>query len=212
MYTNFHEIFTYLKDLHKFVEMQNRRIQSMEMKIQELQKSLQELQQRPSTNIERIEYKFDQLKVETLEGTLNIGLTPNGETIEDFSVAQGKMNVPDIRNGQQNEHLQSFHENIQRDVIKYLDHDCHEFIKDLQLKANHQLDDSYREFIIDDIRNQIPERIHYYLKQQQAHLHSPEKANEVQRHTVDTVIKDIQNSIVTFLNNIPNEMKGGHKN
>ncbi|PPA72370.1 spore germination protein GerPC [Jeotgalibacillus proteolyticus] len=30
-----------------------------------------------SVHIEKIEYKFDQLKVETLEGTLSIGLTPS---------------------------------------------------------------------------------------------------------------------------------------
>ena len=34
-----------------------------------------------------LEYKFDQLKVETLEGTLNIGLNPTDlQGIEDFSV------------------------------------------------------------------------------------------------------------------------------
>ena len=34
-----------------------------------------------------MEYKFDQLKVETLEGTLNIGLNPSDlQGIEDFSV------------------------------------------------------------------------------------------------------------------------------
>ncbi|MFC4322322.1 spore germination protein GerPC [Litchfieldia salsa] len=210
MYTNFHEIFTYLRELHKYVERQNQRITTMERTIQELQRSLHDLSQRPSTTIERIEYKFDQLKVESLEGTLNIGLTPNGENIEDFSVAQGKMNVPEMRNAQPDEYLQSYHENIHKEVIQYLDNDCHEFIRNLEVQGNHNLDDSYREFIIDDIRNQIPERIHYYLKQQQANLHLPDKAKEVHHHTVDTVIKDIQNSIVTFLNNIPNEMKGGN--
>ena len=34
------------------------------------------LKEAPSTKIDRIEYKFDQLKIETLEGTLNIGLNP----------------------------------------------------------------------------------------------------------------------------------------
>ena len=34
-----------------------------------------------------LEYKFDQLKVETLEGTLNIGLNPSDlQGIEDFSI------------------------------------------------------------------------------------------------------------------------------
>ena len=38
-----------------------------------------------------MEYKFDQLKVETLEGTLNIGLNPSDlQGIEDFSVPGNK--------------------------------------------------------------------------------------------------------------------------
>ncbi|MBD8067593.1 spore germination protein GerPC [Bacillus sp. PS06] len=209
MYTGYHEIVTYLRELHKFVEMQNRRIHSLEQKIQELQNSVQELRQRPSTNIERIEYKFDQLKVETLEGTLNIGLTPNGENIEDFSVTQGNMNVPDMRNGQQNEEYHTLHDSIHTDVVDYLDHDCYEFIREVEQQANHKLDDSYRDFIIDDIRNQIPERINYYLKQQQPLLHSADRLEEMKTKTVRTVINDIQNSIVTFMNNMPNEMKGG---
>ena len=42
-----------------------------------------------------MEYKFDQLKVETLEGTLNIGLNPSDlQAIEDFSVPNGKGKGP----------------------------------------------------------------------------------------------------------------------
>ena len=59
----------------------------MQKKIQSLEKQVSEFQNRPPVHIDRMEYKFDQLKVETLEGTLNIGLNPSDlQGIEDFSV------------------------------------------------------------------------------------------------------------------------------
>ena len=59
----------------------------MQKKIQSLEKQVSEFTKSSSCSIERMEYKFDQLKVETLEGTLNIGLNPSDlQGIEDFSV------------------------------------------------------------------------------------------------------------------------------
>lgn len=58
-----------------------------------LAKIEQQLQERnqtsssPSTiHIEKIEYKFDQLKVETLEGTLSIGMSPSELTKHDVEI------------------------------------------------------------------------------------------------------------------------------
>ncbi|WP_078548232.1 spore germination protein GerPC [Litchfieldia alkalitelluris] len=210
MYGSYYEIIAYLNDLHKYVEFQNKRIEALEQQIKQFQRSIIELQQKPSTTIERIEYKFDQLKVETLEGTLNIGLNPmDGETIEDFSVAQGKMNVPDIRKSNPGEHVHPVVDSIQSEITNYLDNDCIEFIKKLEQDTNHPLEDSYREFIIDDISHQIPDRIKVYIQQQQGLLNSNERLQEIKENTIKKVIIDIQNSISSFFTNIPNEMKGG---
>ena len=45
-----------------------RRIRGLQKKIQSLEQTVSELQNRPPVHIDRMEYKFDQLKVETLEG------------------------------------------------------------------------------------------------------------------------------------------------
>jgi len=66
---------------------------SLSQQLQEQQKELRQLctevvalrarvqaaENRPMYNIERLEYQFDQLKVEKLDGTLNIGMSPPGE-------------------------------------------------------------------------------------------------------------------------------------
>lgn len=59
-------------------------------KVNDLSQELTTMRDTPKINVEKIEYKFDQLKVESLDGTLNIGLNPNSlkETIEDLAVEQ----------------------------------------------------------------------------------------------------------------------------
>jgi len=66
---------------------------SLSQQLQEQQKELRQLctevvalrarvqaaETRPMYNIEKLEYQFDQLKVEKLDGTLNIGMSPPGE-------------------------------------------------------------------------------------------------------------------------------------
>ncbi len=204
LYGDYNNLMTYLERLHKYVDHQTKRIAAMEAIIQRLQSEVTQLKQRPTTNIERIEYKFDQLKVETLEGTLNIGLTPNnGETIEDFSISQGNMNVPDVR--------QTFPilNDIENDVEEYLRNQCSEFIQRIENETNRSLDAQYREFIINDIRNQIPDRIHFYLQKNQGNIQNQEELHQV---IVKKVKEDIQNSIRAFMKNMPNEMKGGPSN
>ncbi|SDR90385.1 Spore germination protein GerPC [Paenibacillaceae bacterium GAS479] len=52
---------------------------------------LQELETKPSYTIEKLEYNFDQLKVEQLDGTLNIGMTaPSESQLQEF----GQMSLP----------------------------------------------------------------------------------------------------------------------
>lgn len=47
------------------------------------------IKDKPTTNIERIDYQFDQLKIERLEGTLNIGLNPSDpNSVQNFEVGQ----------------------------------------------------------------------------------------------------------------------------
>ncbi len=65
--------------------------------------------------MEKIEYKFDQLKVESLDGTLNIGLNPSNlkETIEDLAVEQN-VNVNSIKD------LTPYKERITKEIQAYI--------------------------------------------------------------------------------------------
>src|SRR5690606_9664981 len=65
-----------LDRLERLISHLQKKLDDTEDVIDQLQTELTELKEQKGVHIGRLEYKFDQLKVETLEGTLNIGLTP----------------------------------------------------------------------------------------------------------------------------------------
>ena len=73
MYPN-DNFYAILQRMQQSIEQQNHRIKMLEDMIDDLTDNYNELSKTPKTNIEKIEYKFDQLKIERLDGTLNIGL------------------------------------------------------------------------------------------------------------------------------------------
>ena len=88
------------------IQLQEQCIQNLEQKISMLQTEIEELKARPYTKIDNIEYKFDQLKVEKLNGTLNIGLNPfSKEAVEDFSVTGDKIQVNGEKKRRANERI-----------------------------------------------------------------------------------------------------------
>lgn len=76
----------YFQQLHAYLKWQTDQIRTMNHKIESLQKEQEDIKQQKGVRIDRIEYSFDQLKVERLEGTLNIGVTSDGvKSLEDFA-------------------------------------------------------------------------------------------------------------------------------
>lgn len=72
-------------------------INQLATEVHQLQYEISLLKNQRPVIVEKMEYKFDQLKVEKLEGTLNIGVTPNSlgnidelvtndQTIEDVPI------------------------------------------------------------------------------------------------------------------------------
>ena len=59
------------------LEAQDKRILQLEQELKRLTEEISLLKNKPPIHVDKIEYKFDQLKVESLDGTLNIGLNPS---------------------------------------------------------------------------------------------------------------------------------------
>ena len=72
-------------------QLQERQIAQLLLYLQDVENRLQQAENQPTYTIEKLEYNFDQLKVEQLDGTLNIGMTaPSEAQMQEF----GQVSVP----------------------------------------------------------------------------------------------------------------------
>ena len=183
-------------------------ITKLQTTIQELSKTVNELKmEKPTT----IQYKFDQLKIERLEGTLNIGLKPDGvsDQIEDFAVQNQGLHVDHERysmaENSDSETDRDLQKHILVEIQNNIDHYFNESIYNdlltIENKYNQNLDDAYRQFIINDIRRQIPSRVEYYL-----HVYSDRSPNQdtVIEQVLDKIHKDIHQALEMFIQQLPN--------
>lgn len=200
--TNY-EFYEYIRQLHMFVESQATKIKNLESLVQSLTSDINELKSKPTIQVEKIEYKFDQLKVETLEGTLNIGLNPNDlQAIEDFAV-EGKQAVGHPF-GPANQFQSTMR--IEESLLQNIDSEVVSIIQQYNQENQVNIEESYVAFIKDDIRKQLPNRIQFHLSQLPIEQRSNEQGHE--NRIIELIKTDIRTGIYTFLNNLPNEVKG----
>ncbi|WP_409253390.1 spore germination protein GerPC [Bacillus sp. SCS-153A] len=198
-YYSFQQLYQYIAD-------QNKRIQNLETIIQELQQEVSSLREKPSINVERIEYKFDQLKVETLEGTLNIGLNPSDlEKIEDLAV---DTNPPTPVPPAKQLDMEAIQNELLPKVNDYIDSEIPGIISDNELQLGISLDESYHTLINEDIKKQIPQRIQFYVQSMPRHQGGLQGDASLEDKILAKVKTDIHNAIYSFMANLPENLKG----
>jgi spore germination protein PC len=195
-----HETYQTLQSMQTYLYKQDKKIRSLQQKITSMEQKITDLQSRPPVHVERLEYKFDQLKVETLEGTLNIGLNPTDlQGIEDFS-------VPSKNGSAAPKERMSMFTDVENSIHQYLDTNLPSIMIDVGQQLNIQADESYREFILQDIKKQLPNRIEYYLNQPLRNGNgTPEQQKE---YILEQMKKEIHYGVLTFLQHLPENMKG----
>jgi spore germination protein PC len=195
-------VYQILQSMQAYIYQQDKVLRDLQKKIQTIEETVSDLKKRPSVKVERMEYKFDQLKVETLEGTLNIGLNPSDlQAIEDFSVPgnNGTMHPK--------ERMSMFTE-IENSINEYLDSNLQSIMGDTSEPLEFPVDDTYRDFILQDIKKQLSTRIEYYLNQP---LRDGSTGEQQKEWIIEQLKKEIQHGILTFLQNLPENMKGEKK-
>ncbi|MEW9109143.1 MAG: spore germination protein GerPC [Cytobacillus gottheilii] len=203
------DLYSYLHGLQGYIQTLEKRISKLEKKVVELEDETRQLQNRPPVHIDTIEYKFDQLKVETLEGTLNIGLNPTDlqEQIEEFAIDNKDVYAPNIKGSSPPPSPKDFMYHsmgVENEMYRYLEQDLPEVIEDVQAETNVSLDESYINFIKEDILKQLPKRIDYYLKKEHAAI----AEEELQDHVTSMLKQEIRNGVSIFANNLPENMRG----
>lgn len=193
------DVFSLIQQLQHQISWQWNAIRDLNERILSLEEEIIAMQNDKNMYIDKIEYKFDQLKVEQLEGTLNIGLSPQDrEAIEQLAVNRDE-------NGEWPEDVYSNHpglfERIQQQIHHYLNGDVIHDVKKIEDLYEYPLDEPYRQFIINDLRRQVDKRIATYMNQLGVDLNPEEKEKKV----IEKVRRDIYKAIETFVKNLPKQ-------
>lgn len=204
----------YIEQLHQTIQAQQERMQQLEKNIESLQQDFSGLKKEPRLAVDRIEYKFDQLKIERLEGTLNIGLTPKAgqQLLDDLSVdgASSDPNGHQVHNDNDTEIPD--HPNVARHIIKDLnDYIDSQLLSDMKMIEGHlqmPLNDSYRQFIIQDVRKQVDDRVGEYL-QEYNNKEILEKPDQIEQIIFNKVKRDMLKGIEAFIMKIKQGEGGG---
>lgn len=179
----------WLQDVYNFLARQQEKMERMEEMIIEIREDIREFKSNKMTHVERIEYHFDQLKVETLEGTLNIGLTPNGKGIEELAVPSngepGGEGVEDV----------PFFPKLKEQLDSYIDMEIPREVSRFETQYSVQLPDELRFAMIEDIRQQVGPRIVVYI--QKLYKDSSDDT-AVEKDIADRVKRDIRLAIEQF--------------
>jgi spore germination protein PC len=187
----------YLYQLQNKVMIQEKKISELEKLIADLTDELKRLKEKPAIHVDKIEYSFDQLKVQTLEGTLNIGVNPADlQGIDSFEVNQ----APELFDPKG---LFRQTMKLEAEMEQQLETNLPQLIKNAEARVNQKLDKSYYDFIKVDIKKQIPSRIQYHLQQLSKGENRELNPEQLKQEIIERMLKEMENGICTFIKNLP---------
>ncbi len=189
-------LYQYLRQLHTFIELQEKKVRMLEQKTAEMQQEIALLKERPPVHVGTIEYKFDQLKVETLEGTLNIGMNPGElEGMTDFTV-ENKHYQPGPPPKANGKIVTGREAEIEKEIHEFIESNLPAIFAEAREKHQVKADDSLLPFIKEDVVRQLPQRISSHL----AGRSEGEDLNDTAAREIARKIKlEINNGVSLFL-------------
>jgi spore germination protein PC len=189
----------YFEQLARFLQHQDKKIKSLQIMIDDLEDEINMLKDKKNTTVEKVEYKFDQLKIETLEGTLNIGINPNGDgAFEDFEVENEKINV------NQQSSITKLKDRLHHHLFSYVDQQGLEELINIEKRHNQTLDENHREMLLNDVKNQLDERLNFHLKENETKiLQDTEKETDLEHSILASVQTEIKKGFETYMQQIP---------
>ncbi|PWW05692.1 spore germination protein PC [Paenibacillus cellulosilyticus] len=186
---------TWVNQVQQTLRHQQEQITMLQKRVDMLMTQVKAAEARPTYHIDKIEYQFDQLKIEKLDGTLNIGIQPSGDgsesDIDQFIVQQAKKGAagptgaaagangvgtgePGSLNSKPNVfpsagpasmQMPPPFGTVQTRVNEYLDQKAPMSLVHFEQELNVPLDPYHRRIVIEDIRRQAPTRIQFYMQQ-----------------------------------------------
>lgn len=204
-----YDFYKYSEKMRHYLQLLEKRINDLEKQVATLTNDITAIKEKPSVHIERIDYSFDQLKVETLEGTLNIGLNPEDlSNIEELAInPNSPINQPHAPFYPPIDPKQMMNRSmdIEEEMNQFIQLELPDIIRKKQNELNMPEEESYVSFIQEDITKQLPTRIQYYLQQANRKQNGSNLSNEA---IIQALKEEMENGVHLFLSHIPDNMKG----
>ena len=199
------EWYTYSIQMQRYLEAQDKRILQLEQELKRLTKEISLLKNKPPIHVDKIEYKFDQLKVESLDGTLNIGLNPSDlNNIDELAIHNQPASPTPFSFPEREEVVNEMAE----EIMTNLD----EMIQETETQVGIKLDPTYHEFIRNDVSRQLEQRIIMYFDHSSPMDRAPHQFEQLKEQVYEKVRSDIQVALMNFITHSKGQTGGNHPN
>ncbi|MBW5446810.1 hypothetical protein GE107_12125 [Cohnella sp. CFH 77786] len=171
-------------------------IRQLTDRIGQLERQLEELRNKPSLHVA---YHFDQLKVNELKGTLNVGLSPQGvQGIDSFETPfTGNWQVT---NGMTADEAAQPIGQLQQQMLDYMDREGPGVLFGLEQKYGVSLGEDHRQRVLNDVKTQLKDRVHYYAKTSPYPAVGTEEERRLWGQSViDKTTKDVGIALTTYV-------------
>jgi spore germination protein PC len=171
------------------------KLMQMTEQLANMQKLLDDIKNKPPLHIE---YHFDQLKVNRLEGTLNVGLSPQGiQDLESFEAPNPACWKVD---SDQTDDIVPHIRSLQNEMSNYMNENAASTLIAMEQQYGISLDDNHRSRIIDDVRKQLDERVHFYARTASYPFKGTDEEKQMWNDSVkEKTRRDIQGAYSAYL-------------
>lgn len=183
----------YAQQVFNALRLQAEKIQQLEKQLRDLQGDVDSIKNNKSASIGPINYHFEQLKIEKLEGTLNIGITPNEGNNLDEAMINGKSI------GRQEVGTTALSDQIRPQILKYVQEEVPSQFSRLEKEKNLSIDEQYIQMVTQDLLNQMDGRINEYVSQLPATVEGRGYTDEECASIVEQIKRDIVTAVERHL-------------
>jgi len=182
------------------------RLARAEERLAKLEAEAEEWKRRPTHAVEKIEYRFDQLKIDTLQGTLHIGIRPEQAGAEPiWSLGEAELPTPNVVPAADPIGAApppaapppSPFLNIQRAVREYLHNAVPPLLAGLCEAAEYELEPEEVDRVVADLAAQVDGRIQYYMKLSE--LDPSRDPAAFEGSVADRTIRDVEAALRSFV-------------
>lgn len=199
------------------LQTQMQKVAELERQVCELSARLDALGAKPAYTIEKLEYHFDQLKVERLDGTLHIGMMPPGadsqgqmdqftvtpvypkppSVVQPGAVATGSQPQPDAVSS-----TPAANDPLWQRLEHYLKHEAPQVLERIAEQRQLPLDHHHSRLILEDLGRQAMPRLAYYRETAHRENGSTPQADEA---AITRTVSDIEEAMRMYLDRLLGE-------